>query len=101
MAYTTHMNTDTDNGKKTVAQNVGDVAAEYAGKAGKQVEKAIGSAESTVRSLAEHGKEAGDRVQEVAGNLKGAVEKSVSTQPMATLAVAAAIGFVVGALWKS
>ena len=38
---------------------------------------------------------------EVAGNLKGAVDKSVKDQPMATLAVAAALGFVLGALWKS
>ena len=38
---------------------------------------------------------------EVAGNLKGAVAKSVKDQPMATLAVAAAVGFVLGALWKS
>jgi len=38
---------------------------------------------------------------EVAGNLKGAVDKSVKNQPMATLAIAAAVGFVLGALWKS
>jgi hypothetical protein len=36
-----------------------------------------------------------------AGNLKGAVDKSVSDQPMATLAVAAMLGFVLGAIWKS
>jgi ElaB/YqjD/DUF883 family membrane-anchored ribosome-binding protein len=38
---------------------------------------------------------------EVAGNLKGAVDKSVKDQPMATLAMVAAVGFVLGALWKS
>ena len=42
-----------------------------------------------------------ERVQEVAGNFKGAVDKSVKDQPMATLAVAAVLGFVLGALWKS
>jgi ElaB/YqjD/DUF883 family membrane-anchored ribosome-binding protein len=45
--------------------------------------------------------EAGDRASEVAGNIKGAVDKSVKDQPMATLAMAAAVGFVLGALWKS
>jgi ElaB/YqjD/DUF883 family membrane-anchored ribosome-binding protein len=40
-------------------------------------------------------------VQEVAGNLKGAVDRSVKDQPMATLAMAAVVGFVLGALWKS
>ena len=38
---------------------------------------------------------------EVAGNLKGAVDKSVKDQPMATLALAAAVGFVLGAIWKA
>ena len=38
---------------------------------------------------------------EVAGNIKGAVDKSVKDQPMATLALAAVVGFVLGAIWKS
>jgi ElaB/YqjD/DUF883 family membrane-anchored ribosome-binding protein len=53
------------------------------------------------RQVAEQGREASERVGEVAGNIKGAVDKSVREQPMATLAVAAAFGFVLGALWKS
>ena len=43
----------------------------------------------------------GTEFQEVAGNMKGAVDNSIKDQPMATLAVAGAIGFVLGALWKS
>ena len=42
-----------------------------------------------------------DRTGEVAGNFKRAVDKSVKDQPMATLFMAAAVGFVLGALWKS
>lgn len=42
-----------------------------------------------------------DRTGEVVGNLKGALDKSVKDQPMATLAMAAALGFLLGALWKS
>ena len=101
MAYTSQINNDAESTAKRAAHNVADATADLANKAGKQMERAIGGAESAVRSMAEQGKEAGDRVQEVAGNLKGAVEKSVSDQPMATLAVAAALGFVIGALWKS
>jgi ElaB/YqjD/DUF883 family membrane-anchored ribosome-binding protein len=37
----------------------------------------------------------------VAGNLKDAVDRSVDRQPMATLVLAAALGFLLGALWKS
>jgi ElaB/YqjD/DUF883 family membrane-anchored ribosome-binding protein len=38
---------------------------------------------------------------EVTGNLKSAVDRSVKDQPMATLAMAAAVGFVLGAIWKA
>jgi len=37
----------------------------------------------------------------VAGNLKGALDTSLKDQPMATLAFAAVVGFVLGAIWKS
>ena len=43
----------------------------------------------------------GERMQEVAGNLKGALNQSIKDQPMATLAGAAIVGFVLGAIWKS
>ena len=51
--------------------------------------------------VAEQSHDAGERVQAVAGNIKHAVDKSVKDQPMATLAMAAVIGFVLGAVWKS
>ena len=44
--------------------------------------------------VAEQGREAGERVQDVAGNFKGAVDKSIRDQPMATLALAAVAGFL-------
>ncbi|MBS0233588.1 MAG: DUF883 family protein [Proteobacteria bacterium] len=45
--------------------------------------------------------QAREQVGEVAGNVKGAIDKSVKDQPFTTLLMAAAVGFVVGALWKS
>lgn len=84
-----------------MASQVADKASEYAGKAGEQLEHAYEAADATVRSVAEQGREAGERVQEVAGNMKSAVDKSIKDQPMATLAVVGALGFVLGALWKS
>jgi ElaB/YqjD/DUF883 family membrane-anchored ribosome-binding protein len=33
--------------------------------------------------------------------VRGAVDKSIKDQPIATLAVVAVAGFVLGALWKS
>lgn len=84
-----------------VASQVADKAAEYASKAGQQFDHALESADATVRSVAEHGREAGERVQEVAGNMKGALDKSMRDQPMATIAIVGALGFVLGAIWKS
>lgn len=85
----------------TAARKVSDTASDLANKAGYQVDKALDSAEAAARSVADQGREATERVGEVAGNIKTAVDKSVKDQPMATLAMAAAMGFVVGALWKS
>jgi ElaB/YqjD/DUF883 family membrane-anchored ribosome-binding protein len=45
--------------------------------------------------------QARQQVGEVAGNVKTAIDRSVKDQPIATLAMAAAVGFVLGALWKS
>jgi ElaB/YqjD/DUF883 family membrane-anchored ribosome-binding protein len=75
---------------------------------GKVVDKATDKAQGVARHVEDfagkaldQGREAGERIQEVAGNVKGAVDKSIKEQPMATLAAAAVVGFVLGALWKS
>jgi ElaB/YqjD/DUF883 family membrane-anchored ribosome-binding protein len=57
--------------------------------------------ESVASRVAEQGREMGDQVGQVADRFKGAVDKSVKEQPMTTLALAAVVGFVLGALWKS
>ena len=58
-------------------------------------------AEKAATKVADQGREVGENFQEVAGNVKGAIDRSVKDQPMATLAMAAAVGFVLGAIWKS
>jgi ElaB/YqjD/DUF883 family membrane-anchored ribosome-binding protein len=71
------------------------------GKAKDQFRSVADQAENVANHVAEQGREVGERVQEVAGNLKGAIDRSVKEQPMATLAMVAVAGFVLGALWKS
>ena len=66
-----------------------------------QFGKAAGQAEQMANRLADQGRQAGERAQEVAGNFKGALDKSLKDQPMATLAAAAVVGFVLGAIWKT
>lgn len=87
------------------AQDLKEKTTDQLGKVGDKATDAIGrvadQAENIASRVAEQGREVGDKVQEVAGNIKAAVDKSVKDQPMATLAVVAALGFVLGALWKS
>lgn len=70
-------------------------------KATDQFSKAADQVEGVANRVAEQGREAGARLQEVTGNFKGALDKSIKDQPMATLAGAAIVGFVLGAIWKS
>jgi ElaB/YqjD/DUF883 family membrane-anchored ribosome-binding protein len=70
-------------------------------KATDQFGRVADQAEGMANRLAEQGRDAGERVQEVAGNMKGALDRSIKDQPMATLAMAAVLGFVLGAIWKS
>ena len=49
---------------------------------------------------AEQARVYGEKAQEIAKNFKTFVEKSMKEQPMATLAAAAAIAFVLGVLWR-
>lgn len=67
-------------------------------------DKASNLAEKTgerLQDLADQGRQATEQFQVVADNFKTAVDKSVKDQPLTTLAIAAGIGFVIGALWKS
>lgn len=101
MAYSRDTANDLHDVSRTAANKVADTASSIAGKAGEKLNDALESAELTATAVAEQGREAGQRVQAVAGNLKSAIDKSVKEQPMATLAVAAGLGLVLGALWKS
>ncbi len=69
------------------------------------VEDLKSKAKSTFEDAADRAQDiasqARDQVGEVAGNVKGAIDKSVKDQPITTLLAAAAVGFVIGALWKS
>ncbi|WP_295559710.1 hypothetical protein [uncultured Hyphomicrobium sp.] len=78
-----------------------NAADELADKAVNLAEKTSEKIERTVQDLANQGRQASDQVQVVAENFKTAVDKSVKDQPLTTLAIAAGVGFVIGALWKS
>ena len=65
------------------------------------IEDIKGRARQTIDAASEAAGDAKQQVEEMAGNVKGAIDKSVKDQPLTTLLIAGAVGCVVGALWKS
>jgi ElaB/YqjD/DUF883 family membrane-anchored ribosome-binding protein len=58
------------------------------------------STEEIAGKLAEQARDYGEKAQEAVKNVRPHIDRSMKEQPMATLGVAAVIGFVLGALWK-
>jgi ElaB/YqjD/DUF883 family membrane-anchored ribosome-binding protein len=100
-AQTTPYGSQTTGPDQDLKHKATDQFEKIADKATDKFRDVADQAEHFAGRVAEQGREVGDKVQEVAGNLKGAVDKSVKDQPMATLAMAAVLGFVLGAIWKS
>lgn len=73
---------------------------DVAAKATDQLGKVTENAQELADKLAEQVQRYGEQAQEAAKKLKPYVEKQMKEQPMAILAVAAAIGLVLGAMWK-
>jgi ElaB/YqjD/DUF883 family membrane-anchored ribosome-binding protein len=73
---------------------------EMADVATEKVKNVAENAEEIAGKVAAQAREYGEKAQEAVKNFKPYVDKSMKEQPMATLGVAAVIGFVLGALWK-
>jgi len=67
---------------------------------GERIKAASDSAQDVAPSVADKARRYGKQAQDAVKQFRPFVEKSLKQQPMATLAGAAAIGFVLGALWK-
>ncbi len=81
------------NAGKDRLREIGDVATD-------KVKNAAETAEEFAGRVAEQAVEYGKKAQQAVENFKPYVERSMKEQPMATLGIAAVIGFVLGALWK-
>ena len=79
--------------------DLSDKASDLKDQATDQIKKVANRVEGLAGDAVDNLRDTG--AGEVAGNIRGAVDKSVKDQPMATLAMAGAVGFVLGALWKS
>jgi ElaB/YqjD/DUF883 family membrane-anchored ribosome-binding protein len=93
-------NNDTLEGRSTsddVIERVTDAGTRAADALG----RAAAHAEQTREDLLAQGAELSANVQKVGKNFSKALDKSVADQPMTTLGLAVAAGFVLGALWKA
>jgi ElaB/YqjD/DUF883 family membrane-anchored ribosome-binding protein len=83
-----------------VAGNVKDRLSEMVDTATDKVKNVAESAQDMAGKVAVQAREYGEQAQDAVKQVKPFVEKSLKEQPMATLAGAAVLGFVLGALWK-
>ena len=58
------------------------------------------SAALSAEDLINHARQYTAKAQDILTNAKPRLEKSLKEQPMVTLAALAAVGFVLGAMWK-
>jgi ElaB/YqjD/DUF883 family membrane-anchored ribosome-binding protein len=63
-------------------------------------QRAKTSVDGVVTDAQAKGQQAADAVREVSDNFVGALDESIKQRPYATVAIAAAIGFLFGATWR-
>jgi ElaB/YqjD/DUF883 family membrane-anchored ribosome-binding protein len=73
---------------------------EMADTATEQLKGVADRAQEVAGDVSQQARVYGKKAQDAAKQVRPFVEKSLKEQPMTTLAAAAAIGFVLGALWK-
>lgn len=93
MAQETYGSRDTRLGRST-AEEAKDAV-------GQQAQRVASQVEGAAHAVAEQGRQMQDNVAVVTNNFRMAFEKSMRDQPFTTLAMAAGIAFVLGAIWKS
>jgi ElaB/YqjD/DUF883 family membrane-anchored ribosome-binding protein len=87
-------------GAKDRVKELADTASDQLKAVADNAQEIAGKVSEQAREYVEKAQEYGGKAQEAAQQFKPFVEKSLRDQPMATLAAAALIGFVLGALWK-
>ncbi|MET0407305.1 MAG: hypothetical protein ABW006_02945 [Hyphomicrobium sp.] len=92
---------ETQDDVRTASHDIADKAVDAGLRAVDTLDRAASHAQDVGERLAAKGSELGDNVQKVARNFSTAVDKSVTEQPMTTLGMAVAAGFILGAIWKA
>lgn len=93
--------TDASDDVRTATHDLTDRAVDAGLRAADSLERTAANVQEAGERLISRGSELGDSMQKVAKNFSTAVDKSVAEQPLTTLGMAVAFGFVLGALWKA
>ena len=80
-----------------LAEQVGDI---LAGKGDAAWQRAKSSVDGVIADAQDKGREAVGAVRDVSDNFVEAIDESIKNRPYATLAIAAALGFLFGATWR-
>jgi ElaB/YqjD/DUF883 family membrane-anchored ribosome-binding protein len=92
---------ETSENVRTASHDLTDKAVDASMRAMDSLEQTAANVQNAGERLASKGQELGDNMQKVARNFSGAVDKSVAEQPLTTLGMAIAAGFILGAIWKA
>jgi ElaB/YqjD/DUF883 family membrane-anchored ribosome-binding protein len=83
-----------------VSNSVAETGDGALGEAKAQLRRIKDNMDAIISGAGDKGREAGEAVREVADNFTDAIEESLQTRPLTTLAMAIGVGLVVGATWR-
>lgn len=84
-----------------MTKDFADRAIDASAAAADAVARAAVTAQEAGDRLKSQGEELRDNLRAVSSTFSSAIDKSVAEQPMTTLGLAVAAGFILGALWKA
>ena len=93
--------TETSENVRVASHDLTDKAVDAGMRAVDQLERVAANMQETGDQVIAKGSELGENMQKVAKNFSKAVDKSVAEQPLTTLGMAVAAGFILGAIWKA
>jgi ElaB/YqjD/DUF883 family membrane-anchored ribosome-binding protein len=85
---------------QTTTEGAKDRLRDTADATGERMKETADSGQEMAGNLADRARHYGEQAQDAVKQFKPFVEKSLKERPMATVAGAAVVGFVLGALWK-
>src|ERR1700712_1138280 len=87
-----------------LTEQITDALNSFAGTAGKQARRgykqARANAESAMDDMSERGSAMMDAAQDAASTIEESLEDVITQRPLATVALALGLGFLIGAMWR-